>query len=73
MNPQYESVPASSRFMFEGRESAPDAFARFERALARYDRVERMRANLAAGRDLFTGERLRGDAFVEWLTMPAGD
>lgn len=74
MNPQYDSVPASSRFMFEGDEVATtDPFVRFERALARYERVERMQALRAGARDIFTGEPLRGDGFAEWLSLPLGD
>lgn len=72
MDPQYDSIAGSAGFMFDDPDTKADPISRFERALARYERVEQMKRLRAAGRDIFTGEPLRGEAYVEWLMLPDG-
>lgn len=57
-----DAVQATARFMFD--ESVVDRFAQY---LERQERVKQMGVLWARARNVFTGEPLRGEDFLEWL------
>lgn len=62
MENREEGMRATARFMFD--ESVVDRFAQY---LERQERVKQMGARWAMARNVFTGEPLRGEEFLEWL------
>ncbi len=55
-------IRASARFMFEG-----SLVQRLRELFEKEDNIERMQQLWAAGRDIRTGEPLRGEDYLIWL------
>lgn len=59
------SIKASAHFMF-----ADNPIDLLRRALEKEANIERMGELWGRGRDINTGEPLRGEPFLEWLLLP---